>query len=117
MEDPTPLGIYGLQPRPRVGYLTQWFKARAIEYDMEEFLGSCVSRYVDLATQIQGTPPKIRTVATPFIEESTGGSPAGSPCAPKGTPAVFCPMCNNHFPIEGHQTDPIEALRAKEREH
>ena len=25
-------------------------------------------------------------------------------------------MCNNHFPIEGHQTDPIEALRAKERE-
>ena len=26
-------------------------------------------------------------------------------------------MCNNHFPVEGHQTDPIEALRAKEREH
>ena len=83
---------------------------------MEDFLDSCVSRYVDLATEIQGVAPKIRTVATPFLEDTTGGSPAGSPCAPVGTPAVFCPMCNNHFPIEGHQSDPIEALRAKERE-
>ena len=82
---------------------------------MEDFLDSCVTRYVDLATDIQGTAPKLRVVATPFIEDSPGGSPSGSSCAPAGTPGVFCPWCNNHFPIAGNQSDKIAALRDAER--
>ena len=117
MDDPTPLGQYlGCNHKQSTFTLPNGVQARAVEYDMEDFLDSCVSRYIDLATQIQGTEPKIRTVATPFLEDTSGGSLAGSPCAPTGTPSVCCPWCNNHFPIEGHQKDPIEALRAKERE-
>ena len=117
MDDPTPLGQYlGCNHKQSTITLPNGVKANAIEYDMEDFRDSCVSRYVDLATEITGTAPKIRPVATPFLEDSPGGSPAGSPCAPAGTPAVFCPWCNNHFPVDGNQTDQVEALRAAERD-
>ena len=82
---------------------------------MEDFLDSCVKRYVDLATEIQGAAPKLRVVGTPFLEDTPGNCPAGSPCAPEGSPSVFCPWCNNHFPVAGNNSDPIEALRVVER--
>ena len=41
--------------------------ARRMEYDMEDFLSQCVTRYLELA----GDPSRsLRRVATPFIEEA-----------------------------------------------
>ena len=78
MEDPTPLGIYlGCNHIQGKVTLPNGNIANTVEYDMEDFLDSCVTRYVDLATEIQGTAPKLRVVATPFIEDSPGGSPSG----------------------------------------
>ena len=81
MEDPTPLGQYlGCNHVQSVITLPNGTKANAVSYDMEDFLDSCVSRYVDLATEIQGVAPKIRAVATPFLED-TLGAPLRAPLA------------------------------------
>ena len=59
-------------------------------YDMEEFLDSCVQKYVDLA----GPGTKVKEYATPFISEDHRASPAGAP----GTgPCVECPWCKHTF--------------------
>ena len=116
MEDPTPLGQYlGCNHIQGNIVLPNGNKARTIEYDMEDFFDSCVSRYVDLATGIQGSASKLGVVGTPFLEDSPGGFPSRSACARSDTPAVFCPWCNNHFPIAGNQEDPNAKLREQER--
>ena len=43
------------------------------------------------------------------------GRKEGSPRAPVGTPSVFCPWCNNNFPVAGNTSDPIAALREADR--
>ena len=115
MEDPTPLGLYlGCKHTQGKVTLPNGNVAKTISYDMEDFLDSCVTRYIDLATEIQGAAPKNRVVGVPCLEDGRGESPFGSPCAPTGTPGVFCPWCNNNFPIAGNESDPIEALREVE---
>ena len=116
MEDPSPLGHYlgCLHVQGKVT-LPNGNVANTVTYDMEEFLGSCVKRYIDLATEVQGTEPKLRVVGTPFLDDSAGSNVAGSPCASDGTPSVFCPWCNNHFPVAGNTSDPIAALREADR--
>ena len=117
MEDPTPLGHYlGCNHVQGKVTLPNGNVANTVSYDMEDFLGSCVTRYIDLSKEITGVTPKIRVVGTPFLEDCPGGSPAGSPCAPEGSSSVFCPWYNNHFPISGNQQDPIAVLRKVERE-
>ncbi len=117
MEDPTPLGHYlGCNHVQGTVTLPNGNVAKTVTYDMDEFLASCVARCTHLATEITGVAPKMRAVGTPIIEDSPGGSPSGSPCAPTDTPSVFCPWCNNHFPIAGNQRDHIATLRKVERE-
>ena len=116
MEDPSPLGHYlgCLHTQGKVT-LPNGNVANTVSYDMEDFLGSCVKRYIDLATEVQGTAPKLRVVGTPFLDDADGDCPAGSPCAPVGSPSVFCPWCNNNFPVAGNTSDPIAALREADR--
>ena len=76
MEDPSPLGHYlgCLHVQGKVT-LPNGNVANTITYDMEEFLGSCVKRYLDLATEVQGTEPKLRVVGTPFWTTRQGTTP------------------------------------------
>ena len=63
IEPPVPIGVYlgcsyeeGIM---NIGDIT----ARTMAYNMEDFLSSCVDRYLELA----GNGVKLRTVATPFL--------------------------------------------------
>ena len=70
------------------------------------FLTAVRERYLDLAEETTGSRPKLHHRDTPFLHEDHRHGPSGGPCAPEGTPAVYCPHCCNHFPIEGNQEDP-----------
>ena len=51
--------------------------ATVMEYDMEEFVTSCVDKYKELAGVRD-----VRPVPTPFINEDPRVSPAGAPASP-----------------------------------
>ena len=78
IETPVPIGVYlrcGDEEGPmKVGDVI----ARTMIYNMEDFLTSCVDRYLELA----GDSAKLRTVTTPFLVEDQGTSPQGSPSHP-----------------------------------
>ena len=44
-------------------------KVRIHEYDMSEFLKSCVGKYLDLAKKAESA---LKVVATPFLEKPRG---------------------------------------------
>ena len=71
--------------------------ARTMTYNMEDFLSSCVDRYLELA----GNGVKLKTVATPFLNEDQGISPQGAPCEPG--PFCECPWCKHTFPANVHK--------------
>jgi hypothetical protein len=58
MEDPTPLGHYlGCNHVQGKVTLPNGNVANTVSYDMEDFLGSCVTRYIDLSKEITGVTP------------------------------------------------------------
>ena len=65
--------------------------ATSMTYDMEEFLDSCVAKYVELA----GPGTKVKPYATPFFQEDHKESPAG---APGVGPVQDCPWRCHKFP-------------------
>ena len=71
--------------------------ARTMTYNMEDFLTSCVNRYLELA----GEGVKMRNVATPFLVEDQGLSPQGSPSHPGEYSE--CPWCKHTFPANTHK--------------
>ena len=96
IEPPVPIGVYlgcsHEEGTMKVGDII----ARTMTYNMEDFLTSCVDRYLELA----GNGVKLRPVATPFLVEDQGTSPQGSPCAPG--PYSECPWCKHTFPANVH---------------
>ena len=79
------------------------------EYDMEDFLRSCVSLYQELAPGVQ-----LKRVATPFLSEDHRTSPAR---APTGTgPVEICPWCEcPHASNQYKSIEEYDKLCAKER--
>ena len=71
--------------------------ARTMTYNMEDFLSSCVDRYLGLA----GNGIKLKTVATPILNEDQGTSPQGPPC--ESGPFCECPWCKHTFPSNVHK--------------
>ena len=71
--------------------------AITMTYNMEDFLSSCVDRYLELA----GNGVKLETVATAFLVEDQGTSPQGAPCEPG--PYCECPWCEHTFPANVHK--------------
>ena len=71
IEPPVPFGVYlgcsHEEGTMKVGDIT----ARTMPYNMEDFLSSCVDRYLELA----GNGVKLKTVTTPFLNEDQGTSP------------------------------------------
>ena len=76
-------------------------------YDMEEFLDSCVAKYVELA----GPGTKVKPYATPFFQEDHKESPAG---APGDGPVQECPWCAHTFPPQRIWKD-VDELEASKR--
>ena len=64
---------------------------------MEEFVRSCIERYVQLSGE-----KNIKIFPTPFVPETHEESPAGAPCA-KG-PVVECQLCRHTFPPSVHES-------------
>ena len=54
--------------------------ATAMTYDMEEFLDTCVQKYVELA----GPGTTVKHCTTPFLQEDHRRSPAGTPARHSG---------------------------------
>ena len=106
IETPVPIGIYlgcGHEGGTmKVGGIV----ARTMTYDMEDFLASCVDRYLELA----GNGVKLRTVATPFLVEDQGTSPQGAPN--QYGPFSECPWCNHTFPAHTHKPAKDSNLKA-----
>eukprot|EP00972_Heterocapsa_arctica_P054096 7971987-Heterocapsa_arctica.AAC.1 len=70
---------------------------------MEDFLSSCVDRYLELA----GPGAKMTIVATPFLTEDMNQSLARKPLQP-GT-AIHCPWCKHSFQAESNTNRPVVA--------
>ena len=71
--------------------------ARTMTYNMEDFLSSCVDRYLALA----GNGVKLKTVTTLFLNEDQGTFPQGAPC--ESGPFCECPWCKHTFPANVHK--------------
>ena len=70
--------------------------ATVMEYDMEEFLSSCLDKFKELAHV-----KDIRPFPTPFITEEHTSAPQ----VQAGTgPCVECPWCKHTFPPNVHET-------------
>jgi hypothetical protein len=96
LEKPEPLGLYlGCMHRQSTHTLPDGTSVRMIEYDMEEFFGSCVDLYKSLAPQHF----KITTAHTPFPPDSKDQGVSGNPHS-KGGPQIHCPWCLDSFPAD-----------------
>eukprot|EP00972_Heterocapsa_arctica_P064768 9556095-Heterocapsa_arctica.AAC.1 len=70
IEAPTPVGVY-LGYGREVGVIKMGgVLARTVTYNMEDFLTSCVDRYLELA----GPGTLMKVVATPFLTEDMNQS-------------------------------------------
>ena len=91
IEAPAPTGIY-LGCGHEVGSISVGGATiRTLTYNMEEFLGSCVERYVELA----GGGVKLRAVGTPFLHDDQANSYHGRP--QPGGASIECPWCKHTF--------------------
>ena len=68
-------------------------------YDMEQFLRSCVDRYLEVVGDV-----KLNKVATPGIHEETIDRVSRRPV--KEGPSVVCNWCNNLVPTDGSGLEP-----------
>ena len=63
-------------------------RVTTMTYNMEDFLGSCVTRYLELA----GPGTRLKAVNTSFIPEETKDSHAGKPSSATGV-TILCKHC------------------------
>ena len=95
IEPEKPAGLY-LGCKHEVGTikLPSGRMATSMTYNMEEFLTSCVDRYLELAG---GNAVRLRTVATPFLPDDPKQGASGAPYT-RGDKMLECPWCRHTFP-------------------
>jgi hypothetical protein len=93
IETPTPVGVY-LGCGHEVGTIKTvgGVIAQTVTYNMEDFLASCVERYVELAGPLQSP---LKYVATPFLADDQNLSQFRKPNS-EG-PSIKCPWCMHTF--------------------
>jgi len=74
-------------------------RARAVVYNMEEYLKSTVEKYCKLVRQHTGGDPVLRKVSTPFLQEDHKDAPAARPSA--DGESTVCPWCKHSFSPTG----------------
>ena len=78
-------------------------KVTGIEYDMEEYLESCITHYKNCYKEIAKQIPTIKPAATPFLQEDQKN-------APSAKPAKECPLCGHKSSNTGNpQSDTAPA--------
>ena len=95
-----------------------------ITYNMEAYLGSCVSRYLEFA----GPSTRLKAVNTPFIPEETKGSDAEQPNSADGVMTlcthcqtaqavreVYCYWCKKAFTPKSIPAEPTSRSKNKKR--
>ena len=91
IEPPTPVGVY-LGCGHEVGTIkVGGTLARTVTYNMEDFLTSCVSRYLELA----GPGTKLRAVSTPFLAEDMNTSLVRKPL--HEGPSIKVPLVRSYL--------------------
>ena len=74
-------------------------RVTTVTYDMEQFLRSCVDRYLEVAGDV-----KLNKVVTPELHEETKNHVSRKPA--REGPSVVCNWCNNLVPTDGSATVP-----------
>ena len=87
----------------------------AMEYDMENFVESCVEKYValcDLVGQSLAGAGRLKPASTPFLADDHHNSPAGGST---GGSVIECPWCKHTFsPSIFHSVDALDAAVRKQ---
>ena len=80
MDDPEPIGLYlGCVHEPFEMDHPSGGEVRQVRYNMEEYLRSTVTKYVELVRKTTGAEPKLSKVPTPFLQENHSENPAARP--------------------------------------
>ena len=74
-------------------------RVTTVTYDTEQFLRSCVDRYLEVAGDV-----KLNKVVTPELHEETKNHVSRKPA--REGPSVVCNWCNNLVPTDGSATVP-----------
>ena len=74
-------------------------RVTTVTYDMEQFLRSCVDRYLEVAGDV-----KLNKVVTPELHEETKNHVSRKPA--REGPSVVCNWCNNLAPTDSSATVP-----------
>ena len=96
IEPPKPIKLFlGCQHEVGTAELPNGTKVRTMTWNIEDFMQSCVHRYIELGNKL-GETINMRKVATPFLTEKQNESPQGRPSHP-GEGAIHCPWCRHAF--------------------
>ena len=81
-----------------------------VTFDMEQFLRSCVDRYLEVAGNVE-----FKKVPTPGPHEETKDHPSRAPI--QTGPSVECHWCGNRVPANGYETPSCQAGGTSEGAH
>jgi hypothetical protein len=68
-----------------------------LEYDVEDSLRKCLSKYDEAVLQLTGRLPRYQNANTPFLEESTKECVYRAPLDTSASHFVECPSCRHTF--------------------
>ena len=85
-------------------------KVTTVTYDMEQFLRSCVDRYLEVAGNVE-----LNKVPTPGPHEETKDHPSRAPI--QTGPSVECNWRGNRVPANGYETPSCQAGGTSEGAH
>ena len=86
------------------------YKVTTVTYDMEQFLGCCVDRYLEVAGSVE-----LKKVPTPGPHEETKDHPSRAPT--QFGPSVERNWCGNRAPANGYETPSCQAGGTSEGAH
>ena len=111
IEPETGLDLYlGCNQSKGTVVLGNGHKVTTVTYDMEQFLRSCVDRYLEVAGNVE-----LKKVPTPGPHEETKDHTSRAPT--QTGPSVECNWCGNRVPANGYETSSCQAGGTSEGAH
>ena len=111
IEPETGLDLYlGCNQSKGTVVLGNGHQVTTVTYDMEQFLRSCVDRYLEVAGNVE-----MKKLPTPGPHEETKDHPSRAPI--QTGPSVECNWCGNRVPANGYETPSCQAGGTSEGAH